>query len=157
MANKQKPLALVAGAGPCLGEVLMKRFSDGGYLGIGLASSERMTADGLRVLGTDLTNPDQATERLVTIMQEHGAPKVVIHNPAKLFIEEFAKTKVKIFEETWRSMALSAVLAAQSVLPFMVAGGGDRFIVSGSTVSLRGGALFSAFASAKFVLRGLTQ
>ncbi|WP_205214829.1 SDR family NAD(P)-dependent oxidoreductase [Altererythrobacter sp. ZODW24] len=35
--------------------------------------------------------------------------------------------------------------------------GGGTFIVSGATASLRGGARFSAFASAKFALRGLTQ
>jgi NAD(P)-dependent dehydrogenase (short-subunit alcohol dehydrogenase family) len=39
----------------------------------------------------------------------------------------------------------------------MVDAGGGTFIVSGATASLRGGAKFSAFASAKFALRGLTQ
>jgi NAD(P)-dependent dehydrogenase (short-subunit alcohol dehydrogenase family) len=39
----------------------------------------------------------------------------------------------------------------------MVRAGGGTFIVSGATASLRSGAKFSAFASAKFALRGLTQ
>ena len=39
----------------------------------------------------------------------------------------------------------------------MADAGGGTFIVSGATASIRGGAKFSAFASAKFALRGLTQ
>lgn len=54
-------------------------------------------------------------------------------------------------------MVQTAVLLAQSTLQPMVRGGGGTFIVSGATASLRGGAKFSAFASAKFALRGLTQ
>lgn len=54
-------------------------------------------------------------------------------------------------------MVQSAVLLAQSVIQPMIAAGGGTFIVSGATASLRGGARFSAFASAKFALRGLSQ
>ncbi len=39
----------------------------------------------------------------------------------------------------------------------MAQSGGGVLIVSGATASLRGGVRFSAFASAKFALRGLTQ
>ena len=45
----------------------------------------------------------------------------------------------------------------QSTLAPMVDANGGTFIVSGATASLRGGAKFAAFASAKFALRGLTQ
>jgi len=54
-------------------------------------------------------------------------------------------------------MVQTAVLLAQSVLQPMIDAGGGTFIVSGATASLRGGAQFSAFASAKFALRGLAQ
>lgn len=54
-------------------------------------------------------------------------------------------------------MVQSAVILAQSTIKPMVRSGGGVFIVSGATASLRGSAKFSAFASAKFALRGLTQ
>lgn len=54
-------------------------------------------------------------------------------------------------------MVQSAVLLAQGVMQPMVRAGGGTFIVSGATASLRGGARLSAFASAKFALRGFTQ
>ena len=54
-------------------------------------------------------------------------------------------------------MVRSLVVLGQSVLPAMAAGNGGAMIDSGATASLRGGAKFAAFASAKFALRGLTQ
>jgi NAD(P)-dependent dehydrogenase (short-subunit alcohol dehydrogenase family) len=54
-------------------------------------------------------------------------------------------------------MVQSAVLLAQSTMQPMVRAGGGAFLVSGATASLRGSANFSAFASAKFALRGLAQ
>ena len=81
----------------------------------------------------------------------------MIHNPAKLVIEAFTDTTVQDYENTWRTMSLSAAILAQTVLMPMVRAGGGSFLVSGATASLRGGAKFSAFASAKFALSGLTQ
>lgn len=52
---------------------------------------------------------------------------------------------------------LGAFRVSQVVLPAMVAAGGGAMIFSGATASLRGGAEFAAFASAKFALRGLVQ
>jgi NAD(P)-dependent dehydrogenase (short-subunit alcohol dehydrogenase family) len=80
-----------------------------------------------------------------------------VHNPARLFIGPLLETPIAQFEEAWRSMALSAAILAHNTIPAMVRAGGGAFIVSGATASLRGGAKFSAFASAKFALRGLTQ
>ncbi len=47
--------------------------------------------------------------------------------------------------------------SAQAVLPHMAARRQGTVIFSGATAGLRGGANFSAFASAKFALRGLAQ
>ena len=49
------------------------------------------------------------------------------------------------------------MLLAQNVMEPMVEHGGGSFLVSGATASIRGGAQFAAFASAKFALRGLCQ
>jgi len=46
---------------------------------------------------------------------------------------------------------------AQAVIPHMAARRQGMIILSGATAGLRGGANFSAFASAKFALRGLAQ
>ena len=54
-------------------------------------------------------------------------------------------------------MVQTAFLLGQATLAPMANKGRGTFIVSGATASLRGGAKFAAFASAKFALRGLTQ
>ena len=152
-----KRLALISGAGPGLGEALLRRFDQGGYQAIGLARTERQTADGLDVRGVNLTCPKTVNSVTQDLIGCFGPPAVVIHNPAHLFIGSFAETPIESFEDAWRNMALSAAILAQAVIQRMVRGGGGAFLVSGATASLRGGARFSAFASAKFALRGLTQ
>jgi NAD(P)-dependent dehydrogenase (short-subunit alcohol dehydrogenase family) len=48
-------------------------------------------------------------------------------------------------------------MSARAVLPHMIARGSGAIIFTGATAGLRGGANFSAFASAKFALRGFAQ
>jgi NAD(P)-dependent dehydrogenase (short-subunit alcohol dehydrogenase family) len=52
---------------------------------------------------------------------------------------------------------LGAMISAQSILPHMIARGKGAIILTGATAGIRGAAQFSAFASAKFALRGLAQ
>lgn len=154
------PFALVAGVGPGLGTALMRRFESGGYRVAGLTrtapTSEKSSAH-LRILAVDLSDPQLLPAGVAQLIDEFGIPKVVIHNPARLVIGSLEQTALDDYESCWRSMAFSAAVLAKSVIPAMVQAGGGAFIVSGATASLRGGARFSAFASAKFALRGLTQ
>ncbi len=105
----------------------------------------------------DLADPDQTWPCVTDLIQRHGPPKIVVHNTAELVIAPFAETTLGDYRRTWSSMVETLVLLAQATLQPMVRGGGGTLIVSGATASLRGGARFSAFASAKFALRGLTQ
>ncbi len=151
----QKPLALVAGAGAGLGQSLCARFERDGYKVIGLGRTAPDRPSGL-FHTLDLSDAQQVPDLVADLIKQHGAPKVVIHNTAELVIAPFDETGLDDFKRTWASMVQSAFLLAQSTLPAMLPEGGT-FIVSGATASLRGGARFSAFASAKFALRGLTQ
>lgn len=150
-----KPLAVVAGAGPGLGQHLVTTLNQNGYATFGL--SRTVPAGASSTLAVDLTDPAMTKAKLRDLVCAHGAPKIVIHNTAKLVISPFEETMVDNFEETWRAMVLSAVNLAQGVLPAMVDSTGGTFIVSGATASLRGGKNFAAFASAKAGLRALTQ
>lgn len=152
------PLAIIAGAGPGLGQTLLKTFEKKGYKVVGLNRSlplkEHTNVD---IRTVDLTD-EQATMTVIqALIKEYGSPKIVVHNTAQLLIEPLAQTSRDDFESCWRSMALSAFVLAKSVMQPMVDNGGGTFIVSGATASMRGSAHFSAFSSAKFALRGLTQ
>ena len=74
-----------------------------------------------------------------------------------LTIKPFEQTTASEFEQAWRVACLGAMVAAQAVIPHMAARRQGTIILTGATAGLRGGANFSAFASAKFALRGLAQ
>ncbi|MGH8760360.1 MAG: SDR family NAD(P)-dependent oxidoreductase, partial [Burkholderiales bacterium] len=61
------------------------------------------------------------------------------------------------FEAAWRTNALGCFLSVQQVLPGMRRRGGGCIVVIGATASIKGGAHFAAFASAKAALRSLAQ
>lgn len=155
MASNGK-LILVAGAGTGLGDALLDRFAAGGYHAVGLARTERSAPSGHMIQSVDLADPEAVQATVSRLIAEYGAPATVIHNTAHLVRGPFQETAPDSFKATWSNMVLSAVALAQAVLPAMQKDGG-AFLVSGATASLRGGSGFSAFASAKFALRGLTQ
>lgn len=155
--NKEKPLAIVAGAGQGLGHALLKRFEDGGFKAIGLTRSLPKNDSVFDLTQVDLSDANDVKSKIDNIIQQYGAPKIVVHNPAELLIKPFLETSATEYESVWRSTALSMINLAHSVIEPMVENDGGSFIVSGATASLRGGANFSAFSSAKFALRALTQ
>jgi NAD(P)-dependent dehydrogenase (short-subunit alcohol dehydrogenase family) len=152
----QKQLVLVAGAGAGLGQSLLSRFEAGGFQPVGLGRTRPDDTIGdFHTL--DLTNAVLVPSKIAEIIEAYGPPRVVIHNTSELVIAPFSATSLGDYQRTWASMVQTAVLLAQATMKPMVQNDGGTFIVSGATASLRGGAKFSAFASAKFALRGLTQ
>ena len=157
MDNQQNSLMIVSGAGAGLGQSLLRRFDAGGYNVVGLVQTMPKNNDGLDLRRINMTDAERASSLINDLIATYGAPKVVIHNTAQLVIQPFLQTTLDDLEGCWQSMVQSAFILAQSVVEPMIKNGGGVFVVSGATASLRGSARFSAFASAKFALRGLTQ
>ncbi len=156
--NIKKPLAIIVGSGEGLGLSLAKLLANNGYQVVGLNRSKvACTIDHVLMMQCDASDGRAVTDILDKVIEAYGVPQVVIHNPAQLFIKPFLETSVEEFELSWQSMVLSAFHVFQAVLPGMIDQGKGTILVSGATGGLRGGAQFSAFASAKFALRGLTQ
>ncbi len=158
--KNQRPFALIAGAGPGLGQSLMQAAADSGYTSIGLRRSvaeNTEDSDNQRCLSCDLADPEAVRSVVQSVINQYGAPRLVIHNPATLVIKPFLETRSDEFEACWDSMVLSAINIAQSVIRPMTDAGGGTLIFSGATASIRGGRNFAAFSSAKFALRGLAQ
>ena len=152
----QKPLAIVAGAGAGLGQSVLSRFEQGGYAVVGIGRTAPTDPVG-EFHTLDLSDESAVKTQIAQIIDTHGVPSVVVHNTAELVIAPFGETTLDDFSRTWTSMVQTAFLLGQATLGAMANEGRGTFIVSGATASLRGGAKFAAFASAKFALRGLTQ
>jgi NAD(P)-dependent dehydrogenase (short-subunit alcohol dehydrogenase family) len=74
-----------------------------------------------------------------------------------LTIGPFEATTEAEFEQAWRVACLGAMVSVRSVIAHMATRKHGIIILTGATAGVRGGANFSAFASAKFALRGLAQ
>lgn len=164
MAGSANGTLLLAGIGPGLGISLARTFAGAGYDVIGVARSTVVEQAAQTVVAgagrdyrhiqCDLTDPDQVADRLTPHI---GEVEILIHNAHHLMIEPFATTTPTAFERVWRVACLSAMTVAQVALPPMLARGRGTILLTGATAALRGAARFSAFASAKFALRGLSQ
>lgn len=153
-----KPLAVIVGSGQGLGSAVAAKLASAGYQVVGLNRSVIKHVDA-RVQNYQLDAADarQVTAAMTDITTHYGTPRVLVHNPAQLLIKPLMVTSVDDFELAWRSMVLSAINMLHVVLPMMSQSGEGTVIASGATASIRGGARFAAFASAKFALRGLMQ
>lgn len=146
----QKTL-LIAGYAPGLGSSLQTHFEAAGYHVVGVSrQSDHPWA-------TDLRDP-QATAALFERMDRELPPLAgVIHNAMQFHRQAFLQTTAETLQSVWASMVLTAFNVSQQAIPRLQAQGGGALIFSGASGSLRAGPLFSAFSSAKFALRGLTQ
>ncbi len=149
-------LAIIAGAGGAMGASLINVLAGAGYDVAAIARNAG--PDGPATWYTaDLANVDEASETYDQILGRQGAPSVLIYNAHRFLIEPFDRISIEDFEDVWRTDTLGAVIAARSLLPGMQKRGAGTILFSGATASIRGSARFSAFASAKFALRGFAQ
>ena len=159
-----RPLLLVTGIAEGLGSEIATAFARAGHDVIGLSRSDRCSAHirqsveqhggSYAHLACDLTSSGDVAAAL----KPHAARvDVLVHNAHMLLVKPFEQTSAIEFEHVWRVACLGAALSAQAVLPHMTARQRGTIIFTGATAGIRGGAKFSAFASAKFALRGLAQ
>jgi NAD(P)-dependent dehydrogenase (short-subunit alcohol dehydrogenase family) len=164
MARPDRRTLLLTGIAEGLGVEIVETFAKAGHDIIGLSRTTRSTEHLTRRVGQaggnyihlacDITRAADAT---AAINPYADRIDVLIHNPHLLTIKPFEQTTTDEFEQAWRVACLGAVISAQAIIPHMAARQQGTVIFTGATAGLRGGANFSAFASAKFALRGLAQ
>ena len=159
-----RPLLLVTGIAQGFGASVARAFAAQGHDVLGLSRRAAAPEDverRVREAGgsyvhrrCDVTDPAALAAAI-----RPDAPRiaVLVHNAHRLVIAPSAETALSDFEAAWRAVCFGAFAATRCVLPEMVAQGRGTIIFTGATASIRGGANFSAFASAKFALRGLAQ
>ena len=155
---------LLTGVAEGFGADIAETFAQAGHDVIGLSRSarssepltRRVEAAGGKYfhLACDIT---RTAEAMAAIEPHADRIDVLIHNPHLLVIKPFEQTAIEEFEQAWRVACLGAVISVQSVIPHMAKRQHGTILLTGATAGLRGAANFSAFAAAKFALRGLAQ
>ena len=143
-----------------MGITLCKKLLSEGYRVAGLsrsANTEVELGEYYLPVACDLTNEISVDQAISTIEKRVGHVCVYIHNAAYLVHSPFLEITEDEFTDIWKVSCLGAVHGVQRVLPMMLTERSGTILVSGATASIRAGAEFAAFASAKFALRGLTQ
>lgn len=158
-----KPLCIIAGVGPGNGLAFCKKFLKQGYQVAILARSfERMQeyakdSEDIHPFSCDLSDPDSIEHTFTEITETLGIPAVLIYNAGSGLFGTPLETAREDFEGAWKLNALGLFCATKFVAPQMIQAGGGNILVTGATASLRGGANFAAFSSAKAAQRNLAQ
>lgn len=163
---KTRGTALVTGVGPGLGASICRRLVSAGFSVAALARSsdygavltnELADTHRFRFYQCDITKNDSVHGVTDQARTDLGPIGVLVHNASTIHIAPFLEITPEHFADLWRVTCLGAVNSAQAVVPDMLAQNTGTMIFTGATAALRGGARFSAFAAAKFALRGLAQ
>ena len=159
-----RPLLLITGIAEGFGAEIATAFARAGHDVLGLSRTDRASAQICQAverengrythLACDVTSPGDVA---ATLAPHAARIDVLVHNAHWLLMKPFEQTAAVEFEQVWRVACLGAMLSAKCVISHMAARGKGTIIFTGATAGIRGGAKFSAFASAKFALRGLAQ
>jgi NAD(P)-dependent dehydrogenase (short-subunit alcohol dehydrogenase family) len=158
-----KPVCVVTGVGPGNGASLSKAFAAAGYRVAMLARSEEHLREmearipGTRGYPADVSSPDDVRVTFSRIRADLGPVAVLVHNAGSGVFSSFLETTAEALEQSWRTNTLALLLCGQEAAADMLSAGGGSIVVIGATASLRGGANFAPFASAKAAQRSLAQ
>lgn len=158
-----KPVCVVVGVGPGNGTAFARKFASEGYDVALLARNQDYLKElegripGARGLAFDVTDVEGASRVFGRIKAEMGPVEVLVYNAGSGQFGSVDDTTPENFEGAWRVNALGCLACAKQVIPDMRKAKTGNIIVIGATASLRGGANFAAFASAKAAQRSLVQ
>jgi len=158
-----KPVCVIVGVGPGNGAAFGRKFASEGY-DVALLARNQDYLKGLeeRIPGSrgfvfDVTDVEGASRVFERIKAEMGPVDVLVYNAGSGQFGSVDDTTPEAFEGSWRVNALGCLVCAKQVIPDMREAKAGNIIVIGATASLRGGANFAAFASAKAAQRSLAQ
>ena len=156
----------VIGAGDFIGTAIAKKFAAEGYTvfagrrtaGKLARLQDEIEAAGGRCVARGLDARKE--EEVAAFLQEadaHGPLEVVISNPGANVQFPILETTERVFFKVWEMACKSGFLAGREAARLMLARGRGSIFFTGATASLRGGAGYAAFASAKSGLRMMAQ
>lgn len=168
MSDKQKS-CIVIGAGDATGSAIAQRFAQGGY-DVAMVRRPRnietlekkvaeLNAKGLKAhaYGVDARDEDAIIALFKNVEQDIAPIGVTVFNIGANVFFPITETTAQVYRKVWEMAAYAGFLCGREAAQYMKKQGEGTIIFTGATASIRGGAGFAAFASAKFALRALAQ
>lgn len=160
-------VALVIGAGDGLGSAVGRRFAQGGYLAALVRrdheKAQRVVAEiasnggRAHAFSADARSEDEVCELFAGIEDDLGPIQACVYNAGANAQAPLRDTSAKLFSKAWELACFGGFLAVREAARYMVPRGRGTILFTGATASVRGGAGFAAFASAKAGLRAVAQ
>jgi NADP-dependent 3-hydroxy acid dehydrogenase YdfG len=158
-----KGVCVIVGAGPGNGAAMGAEFAAAGYRVVLCArSKEKLNGiaeriPGARAFAYDVRNTEAAAEIFARIRAEVGPVDVLIYNAGAGAFKNVDTSTLEDFQSAWEVNCRGLFLAVKEVLADMRTAGKGSIIIIGATASIKGGANFAPFASAKAGQRGFAQ
>lgn len=108
-------------------------------------------------VATDTTVSSDVVRLLDRAVDEGGSLDFVAYNAGNNRINALLDMDDAFFEDTWRLCCMGGFLVGREAARRMVGQGSGSILYTGATASVRARPPFTAFASAKAALRGLSQ
>jgi NAD(P)-dependent dehydrogenase (short-subunit alcohol dehydrogenase family) len=156
----------VVGAGDFIGAAIARRFAREGYLvHCGRRNGEKLAplmaeiaGAGGRSVGRTLDARQESSVAEFMREADEAAPlEVAVFNIGANVSFPLLDTTERVFRKVWELACYAGFLAGREAARRMLPRGRGSIFFTGATASLRGGAGYAAFASAKFGLRAVAQ
>jgi NAD(P)-dependent dehydrogenase (short-subunit alcohol dehydrogenase family) len=161
------PVALLVGAGDAIGAAVARRFAAGGLqvcvarrdAAKAKALIDEVAANGGRVqaFSVDARQEAAVQDLFAKVEGEVGPIEVCLYNAGSNANVPLLETTETLFRKSWELACYGGFLTGREAARHMVPRGHGTILFTGATASVRGGAGFAAFASAKFGLRAVAQ
>ncbi len=154
MVNADRRVAVVTGASSRLGRIAVGRLQRSGYYVCGLDAEG---AAGDRVFAVDLTDRGALQRVIAQIHDELGGPQAVVTTCGHCDAAPFGELPSDSWERLLREQLGGAVNACATALPFMIATGTGRIVITVPWLSLAGRSGEAYFAAATGSLLAFTK
>lgn len=162
-----KPVALGIGAGDAIGAAFARRFAAGGYA-VAVARRDAANSDALiaelekgggiaKAYSVDARDEAATMNLFDAVERDLGPIEVCLYNTGANARLPILETDAEMFRKVWMLGCFGGFLAGREAARRMVPRGSGTILFTGATASMRGGAGFAAFSSAKFGLRAVAQ
>ncbi|KAL9072903.1 MAG: hypothetical protein Q9161_003274 [Pseudevernia consocians] len=170
-----KPIAIIAGVGPGTGAAIARKFASAYPVALLSRNPDTYTPivdainqSGGKAIGisTDVSDTKSVKAMVEKVKQEYGNNvkcAAAIFNASGAFVRKpFLELTEEVMDASYAGSVKGSFLFSQATLPLLLSATSTSehppsLIFTGATASVKGSALFAAFATMKFALRAMAQ